>query len=479
MTITLYSFTKKSNSTARPGPLVSKKVFNNAYLKNASSLITPMLQLAKDSDPTGYNYCYVDEWNRYYFITDIVYALGVWQLSLRVDVLATYRSEIFGSSQYILRSASSNDQDISDDYYTTKSLSSGNYYKNDMGQVYATDISPLPEPVSFFDVGYTSGQFIVGVIGGNDTGMTYYSMSYSKFAAFVSAMMATVPSDMTDVSSGVAKSLYDPVQYITMCKWYPIGPTPTSAASSINFGGYAVNVGSNVGSFSNGRKTVLSGEITVPKHPQITSHGNYLQLQPYSRYGLMFEPFGDLTLDNTVLYGCTTVTCEWILDYATGQSELRIFNKDTGALLGSASANLGVDIPISQLTVDYVGGTLGTIGSVAGIVGNGLAGNIAGMFGSFAAGIGNAATSFTPKLASTGSQGSFIPYSVGKPFIYLQTVDQVDKDVARYGSPLCQVKTLSTLSGFCMTANAAIEIDGLDSENEEICSLLNSGVYLE
>ena len=85
-----------------------------------------------------------------------------------------------------------------------------------------------------------------------------------------------------------------------------------------------------------------------------------------------------------------------------------------------------------------------------------------------------------PKVSSVGSQGSFIPYNYGKPFIYLNTIEQVDIDVIRYGRPLCEIKVLNTLSGYCLCSNASIELDtatGLEKEETE--SYLNGGFYIE
>lgn len=478
MTITLYSFTKKNNSTARPGPLVSKKVFNNAYLKNASSLITPMIQLAKDNDPTGCNYCYVSEWKRYYFITDIVYALGVWQLSLRVDVLASFRSDIFSSSQYVLRSASAADGNILDMIYTTKATDSSNY-----SETSASSTVTLPDEqgviANYFSGDYTTGVFVLGIVSNNNTGVSYYSMSYADFGTFMTQLMTTVPNDMTDVSAGVAKSLYDPIQYVTTCKWYPFDPAVgiTPVVSDIKIGGYTVS-GLNAGRLNGSRKKHFSDSITIPLHPQAATRP-YVKLSPFSEYNLLFEPFGNIPIDSTKIYGTSKIDLDWYLDTVTGDSELFITNHSTGSLLANVTANIAVDVQISQLTVDYMGMASGYMTAVGGMFGGMLTGDIASAINSTVSGIGNILTSKIPQLSTKGVSGSFLSYSLGVPKLCCYFTSQVDTDNLRYGSPLCQVKTLSTLSGFCMTSNATIEIDGLVAENEEICSLLNSGVYLE
>lgn len=476
MRINLYKFAKKPNSLALPNVQATSL---DCLVKTPSSVINPTVQVSKDVNPVAFNYAYIPEWNRYYFIQDVTYNLGTWLIDLRVDVLASYRDNILNSQQYVLRSYSQFNENILDNLYTTKANSANNFFKNEMGQVYALDLSPLPEAVTFFNKTYRQGMFIVGVVSPNDTGVSYYSLTFEKFSSFLADLMDFTPSDMSDLAQGTAKSLFDPIQFITMCKWYPIGPTPTTPKNNIKLGSYTINLSQTVGTFDNARSTRLYGDIILPKHPQISEHGAYMQLQPYSSYNLYFEPFGDITLNNLLIYGADSLRCEWLLDYCTGKTALTITNNTTGALVGTAMADMGVDIPISQLTVDYIGGFTSIAGGVGGFISSLFTGDVGGAINSAISGVGNAAQSAAPKVASIGAQGSFIPYSFGKPYIYLNTLDQVDIDNVRYGRPLCEVKRIGSLSGYCLCSNSSIEIGGTSAEASEIESMLNSGVFIE
>lgn len=476
MRINLYKFAKKPNSLALPNVQATSL---DCLVKTPSSVINPTVQVSKDVNPVAFNYAYIPEWSRYYFIQDVTYNLGTWLIDLRVDVLASYRENILNSQQYVLRSYSQYNENILDNLYTTEAKSTNNYYKEEMGQVYALDLSPLPEAVDFFNKSYTQGMFIVGIVSPNNSGVSYYSLTYDKFTQFLQDLMDYTPSDMSDVSQGVARSLFDPIQFITMCKWYPLGPTPTIAANSIKLGAYTINLSSQVGYFNNSRTTKLYGDITIPKHAQLSDHGAYMQLQPYSRYSLFFEPFGDIQLDNTLIYGADSLRCEWLLDYCTGKASLILKNNTTDAVVGSATSDMGVDIPISQITVDYIGVGSSIVGSVGGFLSSAFMGNVGGAINSVISGIGNTAQSVAPKVASLGAQGSFIPYKFGKPYIYLNTLDQVDVDNVRYGRPLCEVKRIGSLSGYCLCSNSSIEIGGTSAEASEIESMLNSGVFIE
>ena len=64
-------------------------------LKNDNSILQPVLILKNYSSG---NYCYIDQFKRYYYITDIkLLTGGLYQLQLEVDVLMTYRDIIMSN----------------------------------------------------------------------------------------------------------------------------------------------------------------------------------------------------------------------------------------------------------------------------------------------------------------------------------------------------------------------------------------------
>lgn len=63
-------------------------------LRNESSVINPTI-LIETSNPSSYNYAYIPEFGRYYFITDMVSVrTNLWRMSLSVDVLMSFKTQI-------------------------------------------------------------------------------------------------------------------------------------------------------------------------------------------------------------------------------------------------------------------------------------------------------------------------------------------------------------------------------------------------
>lgn len=79
----------------------------DGFLRGECSILNPVLEIAASS-VVSYNYCYIPDFGRYYFINDAVSVRnGIWRLSLHVDVLMSYANEILSSDVVINKSASS------------------------------------------------------------------------------------------------------------------------------------------------------------------------------------------------------------------------------------------------------------------------------------------------------------------------------------------------------------------------------------
>ena len=63
-------------------------------LRGESSVINPSF-LIEHSNPSGFNYCYIDDFGRYYFITNITSVrTGIWRIDCSVDVLMSFKNQI-------------------------------------------------------------------------------------------------------------------------------------------------------------------------------------------------------------------------------------------------------------------------------------------------------------------------------------------------------------------------------------------------
>ena len=63
-------------------------------LRNESSVINPSF-IIEHENPSGFNYCYIADFGRYYFITNITsIRAGIWKIDCSVDVLMSFKTDI-------------------------------------------------------------------------------------------------------------------------------------------------------------------------------------------------------------------------------------------------------------------------------------------------------------------------------------------------------------------------------------------------
>lgn len=468
MNITLYKFSKKTNSTAIPNSSTPLLSLSNCQIKAGCSIIHPVIEVVKDKKPIDYNYCYIDDWKRYYFIDDITYGLGVWLLSMSVDVLASFRSDILNSNQYVLRSYTEYDSSILDTYYPTTSNVTKDIKYIDTNVTSGSTTIP-----DYFSRRYNTGAFIISVLGNNGTGVTCYETDYTGLKQIINALSTYVPSDMDDISNGIAKQLYDPFQYIVSCLWYPWAPVDAGTTyNDLYFGQYSIRVNC-IELPSNQFVRYHDSVIDLPKHPKTYSRGKYLNMSPYSEYTLYFEPFGAIPLDATKLVDATGVACRWYIDFSTGDAILNVCEKgNLSNVLSKHYAQFGIPIRLTTSSVDILGGASSGLSTIGSLLNLDWRGAIAGAFTA----VTNTAI---PQPRTMGSQGSFLQQYV-IPNISAIFYDIVDEDMANVGRPLCKLKVLSSLSGYTQIGNAHIEsLTATDIEKNEITSLMSTGIYLE
>ena len=89
MKLQIYNNNSNTNVLNKNITLVSTLDFS---LKADNSILQPVLILKNYSSG---NYCYIEKFKRYYYITDIkLMTGGLYQLQLEVDVLMTYKDKI-------------------------------------------------------------------------------------------------------------------------------------------------------------------------------------------------------------------------------------------------------------------------------------------------------------------------------------------------------------------------------------------------
>lgn len=483
-TVVLYNLFKAPNSLRLPTdddlPLSVQ-----ATLKAPTSIITPTMQINFGStsiNPTGYKYAYWQEMSRYYFVTDYINEGPIWDFVMTEDVCGTFRQAILDSTQYVLRSTSSYDGSIIDQNYP-------------MTAQPTTEVSKSTQ--IYFP---SSGSYVIGVVNGSGTedgkiGCTsYYVVDALGMQGITQGLLNISNYSIADVSSNLAKAIVDPLQYITSCRYYPVTISTDTPNSYINIGFWTVENVSCIPLYVL-NKTVQF-DISVPKNPNADARGIWLNNSPYSTYELTIYPFGTFVLDSNLLMGVSAIRCTILLDIPTGVASLTVFSADTlNRIILRTDAQLGVDLPLSQITQNYMGATISLVQGASGVIqnfahwGNGGGGiisegiaDIANTTSIMAGTIGDVVNCLTPKVQTKGAMGLLAGYSFSENcYGRLQSTFLIpaDADNAHFGSPLCRSVQLSTLSGYCVCQNPKVDFAYSLRECQAIEAYLSSGVYIE
>ena len=180
MQVTLYAnFAKLVNSTKRPDSTVETLAVEGT-LKDSTSMIDPVILINFASAveaPTKWTYAYIYAFGSFYFINNWIWEPPYWAAQLGTDTLATYRTQILASTQYVERSASSYDTNVPDTVYPTINKTSVVTKKWDEGH---SNI--------WGEHDFDSGRNIVGIINGDKSavgGVSYYFFRTKKFREFM------------------------------------------------------------------------------------------------------------------------------------------------------------------------------------------------------------------------------------------------------------------------------------------------------
>lgn len=469
----LYSFTKRENSTKRPS---SGGTTYNCVLIDETSLMDPVFKLDIGSNPIGKNYAYVPDFDRYYFITDITSSQNFWYITCTCDVMASFKTQIGAETHYVVRAASEFDGYISDTFYPTKI---------DPVRIRSVASNPFS-----WNQGHS---YIVGIVGyapnaAKQTGsITYYHMNEGALLAFIDYLMTNITNysgiALSDYEEGVQKALINPMQYIVSCIAVPVSP-PSTRMNKIRFGYYewTCSAGNVVAIGVSEAYEHETAVITLTKHPQALTRGEYLNAAPYMSYTLHFSPFSDIELDPALLIGVDSIVCDLFYDLIKGT--VRMIVKPQGDLenryLFNGSAQIGVNINISQVVKDTLGQNYAGVNSIVGFIGSAFKLDPFGAANAAFKGIESGTRLKYPSVSGTGDGGSFVPMFDNDGFYLLSTYYQlVDENNAEVGRPLCKSKQINTLSGYIKCDQADCTISGTQEEAQKVNDYLNNGFFYE
>lgn len=480
-TVNFGSFSKRRNSTKQPSGLSDSRVVK---LKDLTSVDAPTFILTGNE----FNYNYAEWDGRFYFITDIrSMHNNLIEVDCVIDPLATYKSYILASTQYVTYSSQLGDTWLADTRIpvlksTTASKSSTN----------TGILSKI-------------GCYILSAVG-KDRCYTYMINAEGTLGSIldsiarwdnqdVADLMNNInfgDNDVSDAMEGLATLMsrtslmgnaYEAAPAcIRSCIWVPFDNALAPAIDSghIWLGMFETDTTATIIS---GKPVTGSTSVSIPWHFSDWRRG-------YSEDVYIYLPLvGLVSLSSDSLTNVSSISIDWSVTYTDGciAYELKAGNEIIGSYGGQCSSNYPLGIA-QQASAGSILNTAvqGASKAVAEAVDAGI--NVASVALAGTTGLAtaawdtaNAALTSHPTCvggigggAGVGLDTKIICYTVAH-----NTVVNPSDMQQTMGLPTMKPLQLSALTGFCQCANAHVEAPAMANELDAIDVYLNTGFYIE
>ena len=398
MNITLYKFTKRRNSTMviSPNPTTNSPLNVDGTFNYACDLDTIELRITVPAENQNrifdYNYCILWGYRRWYYIDRWGFDNGFAIAYCKIDLFATFRLHILNS-------------------YVMLSRMSYLYSNSTYGTLLNDSLYPASPIIDTRRVTYTAnnmfsakpseGVFIISVLSTDAPcygAVNYYVLSAAQFAVLVSNMVANSSTEAgswknTDLSSQMLKSVVSPIQYITSCRWLPIKIVSTiyTTVSNIKLGPWSSGAAGARITDSAVPEVSAYGKLVIPDIPAENQNNMVCYgYPPYATYTLFNSLFGTIEIDgnaiNSVRQICSSVspaiepyldmrmkanvitgTCIFRLYAPTSPRTISGTEPDDFNLLFQIEQNVSADIPLAEISTNYVQMAKSAVNTVSGI----------------------------------------------------------------------------------------------------------------
>lgn len=518
--------TGEQNLIRKSGAFSETTITVNGTLKESCSITDPVMIIAMDTSILTYNYATISAFNRHYFIRNIVSVRnGLWEVSMHVDVLYTYETEILSQSGVMARSSAGSL--LIDDPFAVQS------------------IAPT---TSLIVVSATSGIFSsfawdnMYESGRNDEAWTYILSVYST----VNAGIADPTDDIRNSNWGAMSYKYvlngnwayqiqrlillqtgetwgnlniEPSECIISLKQYPI-----SLSSLCKEDTFTIEIAGEVISSSTAKVFNTDNTPSSPNAPQFTIYNglidyedaipaDYTKFRSTYKYWVPFYGWFEIDANSPFTNGiCKYLWCEYNVSLNDGDFTCLIccsaispasapVPRESYYVLGTVSGNMAIDIPLSRTNAAEIlrnkklaGGNVAQstlvpiFTSLAMFAMHQPALGVAGLAGAVVSGsVASAREGITQgiqriNMTAGAGAGLYTGDDLVAKLLVIENPVLDNRDsawIAEYGLPDYQYRNLSSLSNYgqCAEIHLVGFNEALSDEINEIETLLKSGVH--
>lgn len=527
-TIYMGAVSKRRNSTLQP-------TLSSSYdciLKQPVSIDNPTFIIQDSSFNMALNYA---KWeNTYYFVDRIVSVRNnVWEVSCSIDVLATYKSEIIGSTQYVCYSSEKTSDWLADtripilketkvsantaltgilsnigcyilsvvgetcvSTYALQSESQISQLLDDIANWDVSEVADIMQGVTYTPASYTPPSATLPTSQDNQNCFSALITTIKDLLGSLGSLTASVQNIVSDLNQKITEATSkvgfignayaNAPECIRSCIWVPFDYALMPAGT----GGSPIKLGrfqTQVSAAAISSKPVSdSFSISIP-----WNYSDWRRAVCEDVY-LYLPLVGMVQLSGDSLTNVSSLTVHWSVTYTDGCICYKVMAGSS--VIGSYGANGSVNYAIGlsqQASAGEVFTALmkGAEKTVSAAVQSSLSPLSAGAaLGQMAVEMAMATYDTanavqTAHVSSVGGIGGGAGLGLGREAVcYTVCHDPVVnpsdmKDTM--GVPTMKAMSLSTLTGYCQCANAHVSAPAMAPELDAIDAYLNSGFYIE
>ena len=486
----VYQFDKRTNSTSIPADNTGYLI-ENVKLKENTSLLYPIFIVNANTISVDSNYIKMEREGyktRYYFIDDIFMCVGnIAEVRCTQDHLATWKSEIGNSTQYVTRAYSKSTPLLTDNTIgvTNESIIYNNTLQN-KPFVYSQTRGVSPVLQGFYVVGVASlytciirdGQPNHSITISNNIGRSgdvdYFALTYEQMDTFMNSLGAEITN-----TEGYFRRLVN-VKFFPVSQYYLAGTDEGLIVLGGGLGSvhitYSIVDNNLLNAFT--LKLGYSSDRYVyaanfSEHPQIDTNIKYLNYSPFAQYTLFCGEFGVIDIDRSMFPDGVYMTFD--IDILTGNAYMNLHktnpHNNFTTSIKLINASIAIDVLWGRGYVDIASAIANTGGTMLSLAKDIATNNTFGALGDILS-----AKTVPAELYTKGGIGSFL-YSNYNWKLQCIFKSGVGFDAENSGYQLNSVQQINTLTGYIRCSNSDIHLPATSTEIEAIKSYMNTGFF--
>lgn len=465
-----WNFNKKENSTKTPTTTGTKLTIK---LKERVEVDNPVLLC--QTNVMSYNYMQFE--GSYYFIRRKTYVNNsLFEIEAQRDALATLKSEIKTSSQFVTRSNVVFNNNIIDNMYPKL--------------INPTTLTSAPAGYTPPFI-FTTNMMLVLTVK-SPSGSIFYGLRLGNYDGLAGELFArsqkSLWEDLGQLPALVYQNYLDPFGYITDARLIPIDEDValgSGSSSTILLGHWSFTDPDGVAIFKTLDRVVYKSTIlSITIRSGFSDHKAYLNTNEFRSLRVYLPGVGFVYIDPNKAQGATSVIVSYEIDVTGAISYKVVCGDDVIYTTGNISTPYAVysNLMNSGAVIGAIGNVIG--GAVAGATGGALAAGIGAVPGAVMGAVSGGLSSLrsaAPLYISNqrGSDGSLAALKVQTHiFVEDSFYDIPTQAPDIYGYPAMVQTTLGT-DGYYQIDNPVVDFgDDLEIRNAVI-GYMRSGFYVE